>query len=149
LTSTWKLVAASICALSISTAAAYAQELSVGDLKAKGAKVLSADEVKSLLVGANQSYENVQFVTQMTVNPDGSLNGSGRRRVGGGQTGMFRGKWNITDTGRFCAEHENFGAYGGGGKYCRDIYNLGDKYYYAQGNPGNDERAAVEMRISK
>ena len=122
----------------------------MADLKAKGAKVLNADEVKGLLVGANQSYENAQFITQMTVNADGSLNGSGRRRVGGsGHTGMFRGKWNITDSGRFCAEHENFGAYGGSAKYCRDIYNLGDKHYYAQGNPKNDERAAVEMRISK
>ena len=112
----------------MSTTAAYAQELTVADLKAKGAKVLNADEVKSLLVGANQSYENAQFVTQMTVNPDGSLNGSGRKRVGGGQTGMFRGKWNITDTRavlrrarefrrRMAAAPSTVGTY----------YNLGDK----------------------
>lgn len=132
---------------------ATAQEpMTVGDLKAKGATVLNAEEVKTLLVGATQRYENSQFATTMKVSPDGSLSGTSARRLGssgGGGGSGFTGEWKVTDDGQFCAETKVFGAYGGGAKYCRNILKADDKYYYAQGNPKNDKRTAVEMSISK
>ena len=129
---------------------AIGQDMSVGELKAKGAVVLSEQEVKGLLTGAQVRYENAQNETQMKLNADGSLQGVSKRRIGGrGAGNPYSGSWNINDQGRWCAETQGTSAGGGSATFCRDILKLGDKYYYASGNAKNDARPTVEMTVSK
>lgn len=129
---------------------AAGQDVSVGELKAKGAVVLSEQDVKGLLTGAQVRYENVQNETQMKLNADGSLQGVSKRRIGGRGAGTpYSGSWNINDQGRWCAETQGASVSGGSATFCRDILKLGDKYYYAGGNAKNDARTAVEMTVSK
>jgi len=130
--------------------AAHAQEMTVQELKQKGARQLPAAEVKTALTDATLRYENVENATQLRLKADGSVYGIARRRVGSTGGGRaFSGTWKVTDEGRWCFEAQSFGQGSGGGAFCRDVFQLGDKYFYAGGNPKNDGRPAVEMSVSK
>ena len=127
----------------------FAQEVTIGDLKAKGGTVLSAEELKALLPGAIARYETAEFVYQQKFEPDGSSTGSWQRRLGGAQQMVqFSATWSIED-GRWCGIQRSYRSNEVVAKYCRDIINVGDKSYYASGNRNNDGRTAYEIRFNK
>lgn len=132
--------------------ATYAQEITVEELKSKGAAVLGASEAKSVLTGALVRYETGNNEVQLRLKADGGIDGSGKRRFGGGSGWVYMGSWQVTEEGRWCGETQTFGPAGGNNKFCRDIIKLGDKYYYAAapaGNAKDDARRASELSISK
>ena len=140
--------------LGFSAAPAIGQGVAVGDLKAKGATVLSADDVKTLVAGSNVRYQNENFLTQITFNQDGTLAGTSTRTGGAGTSGLrsFRGRWELSDKGLWCAETQNLTSgqgRGGGAKWCRTILKLDDKFYYAGGAAQRDEAQAYEMSIRR
>ena len=47
------------------------------------------------------------------------------------------------------ASTQSFGRASGSGAFCRDVFELGDKYFYAGASPKTDARPAVEMSVSK
>jgi hypothetical protein len=144
-------VFSAVCALGLMCSSlSFAQELTVGYLKAKGATFLSAEELKAVLPGALLRYENAQFLTSMKLNTDGSLNGRSDKRVGqsGEHNPGFAGEWRISDEGRWCAvQRQHRGPELG--KYCRDVLKVGEKFYYSAGNRSNDSRPAYELSVSK
>lgn len=130
--------------------AAHAEDMTVQELKSKGARQLSAAEIKGALTGATLRYDFADAETQVRLKADGSLDGVAKRRIGSTGGGRaFSGTWKITDEGRWCVEAQSFGAGSGSGAICRDVFQLEDKYFYAVGNPRNDGRRAVEMSVSK
>jgi hypothetical protein len=55
-------VLSAVCALGLMCSAlSFAQDVTVGDLMAKGATYLSAEELKALLPGALLRYENAEY----------------------------------------------------------------------------------------
>ena len=143
-------VLSAVCALGLMCSAlSFAQDVTVGDLMAKGARYLSAEELKALLPGALLRYENAEYVTSIKLNTDGSINGTAQKRIGasGGPNPGFTGEWRISDEGRWCGVHQVRGAEWG--KYCRDVLKAGDKYYYSTGSRKNDARPAYELSIRK
>lgn len=81
-------------------AQAVAQSLTVGDLRAKGAAVLSAEEVKSLLTGATVRYDGPQFRVQFKMETNGRLFGSYEKLAGSASVGSLTGDWKVTEEGR-------------------------------------------------
>jgi hypothetical protein len=137
------------CVTALFNGVTLAQDVSVSELKAKGAKVLSADELKNVLSGAQVRYENAQYQTQMKLNSDGTLNGRSESTAGASSATRdlgYDGEWTITD-GRWCGVTRRRGAELS--KYCRDVLKLNDAYYYAEGNRKDDRRRATKMSISK
>lgn len=141
-------VAAAGLFLSVSAISAYAQQVTVGELKSKGASVLSAEETKGLLTGATVRYENDQNETQMKLDAAGTLAGTARRRIGGSLGVSFGGEWRVGEDGRWCAKTVAFRGVGGT-DFCRTIIKAGDKYYYAGGSAKDETRPAFEMTVSK
>jgi hypothetical protein len=126
---------------------AHAQDVTVGEVKSKGATVLSAEEVKSLLSGATVSYENSRFRTQMKLDADGTVTGSSSNRIGSAGGSTIVGKWNVNDQGRWCADVGRTAI--GGTKYCRTVLKAADKHYYVNGAANDDSRAAVEFSVRR
>jgi hypothetical protein len=126
---------------------AGAQDATFGDLKAKGAAVLSAEEVKDLLTDAVVRYENAQFITQLKMYADSKLVGSTKRRIGSAGGASLTGDWKVTDEGRWCGSvNSNVGV---GADWCRTVLKVGNSYYYVDGAGTNPARPAYEMKISK
>jgi hypothetical protein len=137
----------------VALAPAFAQEMTVADLKAKGGAPVAGDDLKTLLSGATLRYELTSGNTEMRLKPDGTLDGIARRSIGGGAGNSYNGTWRISEDGRLlCGETSMFGGgqgAGGSTKWCRDFYKLGDKYYSGLGVARNDARPLTEIRISK
>jgi hypothetical protein len=120
--------------------AGYAQESAPIDLQAKGAKVLTKDEVAAVFKGAT-----VQWTTPNGVNnqrkfaADGSFVGNfiNPSRTSGGVS--VSGTWKITDDGKLCRAEVTRGQTD---EYCWVVSKLGDKYY--QGI-----KTATELQIIK
>jgi hypothetical protein len=126
---------------------AGAQDVTVGDLRAKGAAVLSAEEVKALLIGATVRYESADFVTQYKIETNGKLVGSTQRRIGSAGGSTLFGDWKITDQGRWCGAV--LAAVGGGAEWCRTVLKVGNSYYYVDGSGADPKRTAYELKVSK
>ncbi|MGE0800278.1 MAG: hypothetical protein AB7G13_17435 [Lautropia sp.] len=116
--------------LSFSVAAGCAttgsQGLTVGDALSKGARQLTASEVKSLFSGATvegQSNESGNSF-RAAYTPDGKFSGvvtrSGFR---------FDGNWTVNEKNQICSNLMTAGARGG--EPCQYIYALDGKYYAA------------------
>jgi ABC-type phosphate transport system substrate-binding protein len=120
------------------SAAGYAQEGS--DLQAKGAKVLTKDEVAAVFKGAT-----VQWTTPNGMNnqrkfaEDGSFVGNfiNPSRTSSGTS--VSGTWKITDDGKLCRSEVTRGQTD---EYCWVVSKLGDKYY--QGI-----KAPVELQVTR
>ena len=131
-----------------------AEGIKVEELKSKGATVLSVDEMKSLLTGTRVRYQNDQFLTQMSLNGDGTLAGTSTRVGGAGASGLvnFGGRWEFSDKGQWCGETKNFTSgqgRGGGAKWCRSILKLDDKYYYTGGAGVKEGAVAYEISVTR
>src|SRR5205823_14615305 len=88
-------------------ASAFAQEITVAELKSKGALVLSSDELKNFLPGKIARYEVPGFNYMVKLEPDGSLTGT-HARPGGRQMKQFIGDWKLSDDGRWCMTHRMY-----------------------------------------
>jgi hypothetical protein len=126
---------------------AGAQDATVGDLRAKGAAVLSAEEVKALLIGNTVRYESANFVTQYKIETNGKLVGSAQRRIGTAGGSTLTGDWKVTDQGRWCGSVT--ASVGGGADWCRTVFKVGTSYYYVDGAGADPTRPAYELKISK
>src|SRR3982751_3682214 len=120
-------------------ASVLGQDMTVGELKSKGATMLTDADLKTLLPGVQVRYENAQYRTQMRLNADGTLAGRSDPRIGGTVTmnSGYNGEWRI-ENGRWCAVTRLRAELG---RFCRDVLKLDEKYYYAEGNRKNDGRA--------
>lgn len=116
-----------------SGSAAFAQE-TLADLTQMGAKKLSADELKSVLVGSRATGPGRNHSqTDITFQPDGKVSGyisSGGRNFG------VTGTYKITEEGDMCAHFDLSGTtstYDG----CAGIYLTNNQYYlsHAEENP--------------
>ena len=145
----WLATALTFVLISVSATQADAQEGTLGDLKTKGAKVLSAEEIKELLTGATVRFESDQFAMQMKLDASGSIAGSAVRRIGGSYTATLGGKCRITDNALWCGETQVIGGAGGGAKWCRSVLRLGDKHYFIYGPVRDDTRPAFEMSVTR
>jgi hypothetical protein len=148
------LPAVAICIVMSWAVPANAEGVQVGELKSKGAAVLSVEEMKALLSGTRVRWQNDLVLTQMDVNGDGTVAGSTTRTGGAGASGIvnFRGDWRFSEQGRWCAETKfltNGQGRGGGAKWCRSILRLGDKYYYAGGAATKADAMAYELEVTK
>ena len=126
---------------------AGAQDITVGDLRTKGAVVLSADEVKSLLTGATVRYETAQYEIQFKMESGGKLIGSVQKRIGSAGGTSLTGDWKVTDDGRWCGSTSTGGQ--GGAEWCRSVLKVGNTYYYAAGAAKDPARPAYELKVSK
>jgi hypothetical protein len=132
-------------------ASALAQDVTVAELKSKGAIVLSPEELKTFLPGKTARYEVPEFVYMVKLEPNGSLTGSHTRRLAGRQMKQFIGDWNLSDEGRWCMTHRSYNNRDLiKPTHCRDILKLADSYYYASGDdPASDERRAWPVKFSR
>ena len=119
-----------------------ADEMPFSDLKAKGATVLSEDEVKQLLTGATVRYESASNNTQMKLAADGSVQGFSTPRIGAAAATPFDGKWRI-ESNRWCVETRR------GFRFCRDVIKAGDKYYSSLANTRDESRLASELAVTR
>ena len=132
-------------------ASAFAQEITVAELKSKGALVLSSDELKNFLPGKIARYEVPGFSYMVKLERDGSLTGTHTRTPWAGRRmKQFIGDWKLSDEGRWCMTHM---MYQNSNMVrvtkCRDIVKLGENYYYVSGDdPGNDKRKAWPVQFS-
>lgn len=127
---------------------AGAQDFTIGELRAKDATVLSADELKSLMTGATVRYENAKFRTQFKMETNGKLVGSTQRTMGTAGGTTLTGDWKVTDQGQWCGSITS-AAGGAGSEWCRTVLKLGSTYYYAAGAAKDPARPAYEMKVSK
>ena len=142
-----KLTGLSLAAFLVSSLA-IAQEATVGELKAKGATVLSAEEVKGLVTGATVRYDGPKFTGQMQLDPSGSIAGSSQKRVAAaGRPSTFGGKWRMNDNAQWCVTVEVRGFTEP--ESCRAVLKMGDKYYLTLGPAIGEKRPAYEMSVSK
>jgi hypothetical protein len=140
---------AAVVGLALCFDSAYAQEITVADLKSKGAVLLSAEELKAFLPGATARFETAEYAYQMKLEAGGTTSGSFMKRLGGRQMVQFVGDWNLSDDGRWCGTQRSYRSNEVVLKYCRDVLKLGDAYYYAGGNKNNDQRPVTEMKVSR
>ena len=131
-------------------ASAFAQEITVAELKSKGALVLSSDELKNFLPGKIARYDVPGFYYMVKLERDGSLTGTHKRTLAGRMTKQFIGDWKLSDEGRWCMTHMMYqNSNMVRATKCRDIVKLGENYYYVSGDdPGNDERKAWPVQFS-
>ena len=141
--------AAAVAVSVFQCASVLAQDLTVAELKSKGAVVLSPEELKAFLPSKIARYETSEFEYMVKLEPTGSLSGSHTRRLGGRMMKQFIGDWQLSDDGRWCMTHRSYhNSNLVTGIYCRDVLKLAETYYYASGNPANDERRASRVRFS-
>jgi hypothetical protein len=117
----WTVVAFSTLAL--------ADEMTLADVKAKGANKLSAEDLKGLLPGATNRSETERASRSWNHGADGKLMAFAQGKAGAsqGRGNSGPGTWRVTDDGKYCVEvawkqisDE---------KWCRVVYKLGDSYY--------------------
>ena len=109
---------------------AFAQGVSVADVKTKNGVQLSAEDLKRLMPGAKVvSYTNAGSTRRWENNTDGTFvassdskgSASGRARPSSGN-----GTWRVDDKGRYCATIQWPASFE---EWCRYIFKVGDKYY--------------------
>jgi hypothetical protein len=107
-------------------AAPGSQGLTVGDALSKGAKQLTASEVKALFSGATVEGQSNETRNPFRVvySPDGNLSGVATK------SGLkFDGNWTVNETNQICSNLTTAGARAG--EPCQYIYALDGKYYAA------------------
>lgn len=144
----WKRAAKSATALIELTfcVATYADELTLGALKAQGAQALSKDDLAALFPGASLTRQLERGEMHINTVKDGSLNANYQEKAR--NTGQLKGygTWKVTDDGKYCLEIKwNRGFENVSG--CRTMYKAGDDYYGA-GSDGDDAKL-FHYKISK
>ena len=133
-------------------ASAFAQEITVAELKSKGALVPSSNELKNFLPGKVARYEVPGFRYMVKLERDGSLTGSHTRTPWiGTHMKQFVGNWKLSDEGRWCMTHMLYrNSNMVRATKCRDIVKLEENYFYVSGDdPSNDERKAWPVQFSR
>jgi Protein of unknown function (DUF995) len=144
----WKRTANSAVAvvLLIFGTATYADELSLGALKAQGAQALSKDDLAALLPGASLTRQMERGEVHINTVKDGSLNANYQEKAR--NTGQLKGygTWKVTDDGKYCFEIKwNRGFENVSG--CRLMFKAGDDYYSAAAD--SDDAKLFHYKISK
>lgn len=130
-------------------AASQSAGLMLNDLKAQNAVLLTVDELRQLLPGANMSRRTLAGNTHRWTNePSGEMivssDGTGKYQ-GGGRGGTGKGTWHIGDNGTYCVTIEwNRSS----DNWCRYFFRLGEKYYGVS-SVANGTANAMEFEISK
>lgn len=100
--------------------------MKLGDILNQGGKLLSADELRTLLTGAKARSEAKKTIRDWENNADGKLVASSVS----GPPRQFKvqalGNWNIDDNGMYCVHLEWPTVTE---KWCRYVFKLGDKHY--------------------
>ena len=128
---------------------AHAQEtMTVGDLKAKEAKLLSKDEVVKLLSGHDYHQTTSSYQQRWTLNADGSSKGSNVPKVQSvmQQPAGGEAKWSVNDQGEFCLDGKWYFRNPTPVKFCQQVYQLGDTYYRFS-SKAPDSVAAVQFEV--
>ena len=127
---------------------AHADEPVLRDLESKSPKQLSKDEASELLTGARISRVSQRGNTHLWTNdPGGSFVLSSAGGTGDfGRAATARGKWNISDDGRYCVFIEWRGI--PNEEWCRFILQTTDGYYAVRSDLAGTERV-YKMEIKK
>lgn len=127
--------------------AAWAQAPAViGDLAAHSPVTLSKAELEGLLPGAKMSRTAATGSEHIWTNdPDGSFIVSSDKRNSGGRAGTGRGKWHVSEDGRFCVHIEWKAS---SDKWCRFIVKT-DIGYFATKSLQPDTEPVFKLEISK
>jgi hypothetical protein len=120
-----KWIVCLVTAIAAAATPASAQEILLGDVKAKGAAKLGKDELNALIPGSTVDHVGAEINRMWTNDKDGSLLGSSYRRVSPGQRGSGRGTWRVTDDGKYCVDIEWKLSTE---QWCRVVYRHGDDY---------------------
>lgn len=144
----WKRAAQSALALAVFSlgAAAYADEPSLGAIKAQGAQALSKDDLAALFPGASMTRQGERGEVHINTSKDGSLNAYYQDKLR--NTGQLKGygTWKVTDDGKYCFEikwNRAFENVNG----CRLMFKAGDDYYSAGSDA--DDAKLYHYKISK
>ena len=110
---------------------AYAQVLTLADVKTKNAVQLSADDLKQLMpsakvvsrtnTGSTRNWENATNGT-LVASSDGKGYTQGNTKPGSGS-----GTWRVADKGTYCVTIQ--WSVRTSEEWCRYIFKAGDKYY--------------------
>ena len=120
--------------------AGYAQEVTLSDLQAKGAKTLAKDELETVVKGATIHWTTTKGVNfQIKFAEDGSIAGSYINPSRTMKGVPLSGTWKIADDGKLCRAQVQKGQTD---EICWVVSKLGDKYY--QGI-----KTATELQITK
>ena len=125
---------------------ATAQEV-LRDLDAQGRATLSKDELDQLLPGAKMSRTSARGNTNIWSNePGGSFVVSSDNRDRGGMPTTARGKWHISEDGRYCVLIE--WKVNPTEEWCRYIVKAGAEYYATRSDKTGTEKV-YKLSISK
>jgi hypothetical protein len=135
-----------LTAVACTTALAQAPAV-LRDLDAAGRVTLSKEELGQLLPGASMSRVSAKGNTHFWTNDsDGTFIISSDNRDRGKGSSTARGKWNISDDGRYCVliewktvETE---------EWCRYIIRVGSDYYGTKSDKTGTEKV-YKLEISK
>lgn len=124
------------------------QALKLRDIREKGAKQLSAEELRQLLPGAKTRSVSARGNTRIWVNdPDGKLIASSDNRgmANTQSSSQARGTWQLGDNGTYCVliEWRTLTE-----QWCRFIFGVGDKYYGVN-SATNDAGDAHELAFDR
>ena len=125
-------------------APAASSRMTVGDLKAKGGKRITAAEMKELHTGATIRGSNQFGNWTRKQGADGKYSGQNAQYMGG--TRSFNGDWRIDEEGRNCSlNRAQFGAM----EACSFYYSLDGKYYTVSGENPSDSAVLEDRLISR
>ena len=129
----------------VGLAVAQPQELMLRDLESKSPRKLSKDEVTQLITGAKMSRISVRGNQHYWSNDAGGSfvassdnMGAGATVRGQGRTSTARGKWHISDDGRYCILIEWQGV--PTEEWCRFVFDTSDGYYTVKSDTVGTER---------
>ena len=125
---------------------AYAEELTLGALKAQGAQPVSKEDLAKLLSGASLTRQVERGEVHIHTLADGSLNADYRSKMRNVNQIKGYGTWKVSDDGKYCFDikwNRGFEDVSG----CRSLYKVADDYYGA-GSDG-DEAKLYHYTISK
>jgi Protein of unknown function (DUF995) len=124
----------------------FAEDLTLGALKAQGAQPLSKDDLSALLSGARLTREVSSGEVHINTLKDGSINADFKSTTrNSGQLRGF-GNWKVTDDGKYCVDIK-WNRIIEDVKGCRTMYKAGEDYYGAA--TGTDEEKPYHYKISK
>lgn len=136
----------------VGTVLAQEAQLTLRDLEGKSPRKLNKDEVTQLLTGARMSRISGRGNRNIWSNDkDGAFVASSENTQGvvGGRSGTpttARGKWHISDDGRYCVLIEWRGI--PAEEWCRFVLQTSDGYYMTRSDSVGTERV-YKFEISK
>lgn len=119
------------------------ESMTVGDVKAKNAKLLSKDDLMKLLPGHNYLSTAQSYEQRWTLDPDGTAKGANTPKVASvmQQPAGGEAKWSVNDRGEFCLDGKWYFRQALLVKYCHQVYELGDGYYRFASNAADSSPA--------